>query len=103
MELRISVPANLQEYLEYIPEEYLPGILLSLIEERIHAGSETRTDDSSILLLKQIMASVPTAHAVENVQETFEESTPPEPTQPTILQQGLSSDDDLDDLMDFLK
>ena len=104
MELRISVPESLMDYLEYIPEEFLPGILLTLIEDRIQASGEVKTDDGSLKLLKQFIASIPAGQPVENInviQETQEEL---EPVTPGILQTTSSGeDDDLDDFMDFLK
>lgn len=115
MTVIVDIPEELDRYLEFIPQEELPNVLLSALKEKI--DSEVRKpsltmeqfnlqDLVSLLNIAQSTGSVTTAEPVlvkeeEPVDETLNKIINFTPVQQTV-QEIDDSDEDLDDIADFM-
>lgn len=104
MEVLISLPRDVEEYVEFIPQSMLPSVLLNLIRKGLE--SETSNPVSLALILQEIQklssGSVPVVRKEERSVLSQETTKIERCFEPVV---NVSSDDadDFGDLLDLLK
>lgn len=117
MEVHLVLPKSLEEYVEYIPVEILPDILVEVLVKHIHETDVMSTSQEQSLVdmlldkLNAVQISPSVVHTEvrnsEDVVSTSEELEQPETPSPqrTIVIDlgGDEDDDDMGDLLELLK
>lgn len=111
MEVLISIPKDLEKYVEYLPEKALPSILsdiikesiLSKVEEAQNPKVEAGIDLSAVLNLLQQSTPLPVIKQEEiemSISREIEEV--PKVSEVIKVENVIIDDEDLDDLSDFI-
>lgn len=111
MEVKLSIPDDLVEYIKYIPEDILPEIFTDIIRNDILSRLDKKSKSNTtgldeVINLLQSQAFVPNVSkgsvTISQVTEEPKEIEKVEPGIHEIIDFTAGADDEDDDLDDFL-
>ena len=114
MEVKVTIPGDLEKYLEFIPKEELPDIFVDIIRENIKSRHDKKRNsklpeiEEIINLLKNQAVIAPVASVSSIVVGRGEEQEPDTLTESRqntvdVIDFSDMDDNDLGDFMDLMK